>query len=76
MAFTCTWTDPQPASDGRGLTGDQGAWSMWTGGMVSQETPSVVVMKVFDYQVRIPSKSDKPGGSPVRQMAREVWNRK
>ena len=25
MAFARSWTDPQPAGDGRGLTGEQGA---------------------------------------------------
>lgn len=27
---------------------------------------------LFTVQVRIPSKSDKPGGSPVKQAAKEV----
>lgn len=31
---------------------------------------------VLFFQVQIPSKTDKPGGSPVRQMAQEVRNRR
>lgn len=68
MAFTCTWTDPQPAHNGRDFTGEEKE-----GVALPLRRKGVVYRSVgLTFQVRIPSKSDKAGGSPIRQTAKEV----
>lgn len=77
MASTCSWPDTQPASDGRGPAGEQLLQVFpGPGGVARLLGVSHVFMTMNNlngfFQIRIPSKADKPGGSPVRQKALEV----
>ncbi len=50
MAFTCTWTDPQPTCDGRGLTGElrgRGLSGAKTGAWTSVKSNSTEVHFIF-----------------------------
>ena len=77
MAGADARTDPQPARDGRHAAGEEvgGASQVFTGvvgSRFSDDGGSGSEFVFLLFQVRIPSKTDKPGGSPTREATKEV----